>query len=238
LRHRKKWKGEILRKNIKIYSENVFGQNRIGTLHARVRRKNLLEKALKQYYKEGALLEIGCGSGEILTFISKKYDQLVGLDLSLTMVKDASKLVKTPVILADAEFLPFKNENFSIIYFFELIEHLPSPYNFLLEVNRILAANGLIIFTTPNPFTYPFLKILSSVHILVKFGKDLPLSMSSIKKLLIITKFRLLRFKPTFFLLPPTKFFEKLGKFFENSFIGRVTPIHVYVAKKVKTQKE
>ena len=57
-----------------------------------------------------------------------------------------------PEILADVCFSPFKSEVFDLIYFTEVIEHLPngSEQLALREIYRMLKKGGTLILTTPH----------------------------------------------------------------------------------------
>jgi len=53
-------------------------------------------------------------------------------------------------LIADAHFLPFRNEIFSYIICTEVLEHLESPFHALKEIHRVLKRNGIAFITIPN----------------------------------------------------------------------------------------
>lgn len=57
-----------------------------------------------------------------------------------------------PDIVADVLYLPFKNNIFDLVYFTDVIEHLPKNNEFkaLKEVFRVQNQNSTLILTTPN----------------------------------------------------------------------------------------
>lgn len=85
----------------------------------------------------GLVLEVGCGFSR-----TKKYENWIGVDF-VEMVK--------PTIVADAHYLPFRNNSFSLAYSFGLIEHLENPLKAIKEMKRVSSrvyfgiprANGL-----------------------------------------------------------------------------------------------
>ncbi|MEM0385482.1 MAG: class I SAM-dependent methyltransferase [Nitrososphaeria archaeon] len=77
-------------------------------------------------------LNIGCGCS---------FDGDVRLDIKRT---------KAVNIVADAHFLPFKDQSFSEIICTEVLEHLESPIKALKEMRRVLKNNGVIVVTVPN----------------------------------------------------------------------------------------
>jgi len=56
------------------------------------------------------------------------------------------------IVTADVERerLPFGAGTFEVICAWEILEHLGDPMNLLWEANRVLAAGGLLVLTTPN----------------------------------------------------------------------------------------
>lgn len=61
-------------------------------------------------------------------------------------------IVKFPNIAAqmDAHHLAFKDNTFTQIYCFEVLEHLEAPVIALGEMGRVLESNGKVLLTIPN----------------------------------------------------------------------------------------
>jgi SAM-dependent methyltransferase len=53
----------------------------------------------------------------------------------------------------ESDLFPYEDETFALVYFCEILEHLPvDPINALAEIHRVLAKpNGVLVLTTPNP---------------------------------------------------------------------------------------
>ena len=53
----------------------------------------------------------------------------------------------------ESDLFPYDDESFGLVYFCEILEHLPvDPINALAEIHRVLAKpNGVLVLTTPNP---------------------------------------------------------------------------------------
>ena len=101
------------------------------------------------------VLDVGCSSGYgTWLLVNKGAERIVALDL------DASKVIQTfkfsasyknlSALVMDAQNLGFKEQNFEIATYFEIIEHVPRPDNLLAEIGRVLRRDGLLILTTPN----------------------------------------------------------------------------------------
>lgn len=59
-------------------------------------------------------------------------------------------------ILADAEFLPLKNDVFDLVYSRNVLEHLPNPLDAIREMKRVCKKTGKIILTTDNASYWAF----------------------------------------------------------------------------------
>ena len=95
-----------------------------------------------------SILVVGCGSKKDMSISNKK---LVGLDLSITALKESKRLFpKNSYVNGDGCNLPFKNNSFDTIVCSEVIEHVLNPKKMILEFKRVLKNNGQLIITTPN----------------------------------------------------------------------------------------
>ncbi|MBI2672554.1 methyltransferase domain-containing protein [Candidatus Woesearchaeota archaeon] len=143
----------------------------------RDKRLNLIKKHIK---KNDKILEIGCGSGNLLRFI--ECDNIYGLDISSNMVKEAKKSVPNGNFIAgDAENLPYENNLFDKVIISEVLYYLPDMEKAISEAKRVLKKDGVILITTLNK-KYNFVKTLVN---LFKIGVHDNISMSyvSFKKL-------------------------------------------------------
>lgn len=99
-----------------------------------------------------SLLEIGTGSGFLMTFLEKKYplSNLKGLEYDPRLVElTQKKLTRTEIIQGNAEDFSFE-EKFDMIVSLQVIEHLYHPKSMLDCVRKSLKENGIFILTTPN----------------------------------------------------------------------------------------
>lgn len=53
-------------------------------------------------------------------------------------------------ILASAEFLPFRNDTFELVFAGEVIEHLADPSKALKDWVRVMTKGGRMVISTPN----------------------------------------------------------------------------------------
>lgn len=97
--------------------------------------------------RERLVLSIGCGSGEIERDLAKAQRTVVGLDVSLEMLRAGvrRRRLRNP-IQADALYLPFPSECFDLVIFMESVGYF-ELHGVLLEAKRVLMNGGRIIIT-------------------------------------------------------------------------------------------
>lgn len=111
---------------------------------------------LAPYVRGRTVLDVGCVSGMnrpdwIHAGLARYAESILGVDIDAAAVEQARKRGFN-IEVADAEELSLKGE-WQVIHAGELIEHLDNPRAFLGTVQRHLVAGGIIIITTPNPFS-------------------------------------------------------------------------------------
>lgn len=89
---------------------------------------------------KGRVLDIGAAEGGLHEYISHRIKSIRSMD-----IREADVMHN-----ADVFPYPFKNNSFNTIVAGEIIEHLNSPFDFLIECRRILKPMGTLIITTPN----------------------------------------------------------------------------------------
>jgi SAM-dependent methyltransferase len=103
------------------------------------------------------VLDAGCGAGYGSAELAQAADSVVGADVAAEAVAYARanyRLRNLRFEQASCNALPHADHTFDLIVAFEVIEHLENWRGFLLEVRRLLAANGQFIVSTPNKTYY------------------------------------------------------------------------------------
>jgi SAM-dependent methyltransferase len=102
--------------------------------------------------KHGArrLLDLGCGDGVALRYLNRLAPGLetVGADLSaVALAKAKSAGVRSPLVVCDANHLPFRDSSFELVLCTEVLEHVLDPGEMVRELSRV--CTGSLVLSTP-----------------------------------------------------------------------------------------
>jgi SAM-dependent methyltransferase len=98
----------------------------------------------------GRLLEVGCGSGELLAGVRDLGWSVTGVDFDAAAVAVARRRGLT-VHEGDLAAQGFAPGSFDAVTMFHLFEHVPDVRVLLAECFRLLAPGGRLVVVTPNP---------------------------------------------------------------------------------------
>lgn len=125
------------------------------------------------------VLEVGCGAGQGLGYISRIAKIVVGGDIDEKILDFARKTYsgnkKIEVRKIDAQDLPFEKESFDVVILYEAIYYLASPERFIKEALRVLRKQGTLIICSvnkewpdfnPSPYSYKYFSALELTSML------------------------------------------------------------------------
>lgn len=112
--------------------------------HSRALREPILAKLQAPF---SSLLDVGCGTGEILRALVGKNARLAGIDLAPEMIRVALEKLgeRADLRLADSESLPWTDHSFEIVLCADSFHHYPHPERVLAEMKRVLVPGGRLI---------------------------------------------------------------------------------------------
>ena len=120
------------------------------------KRMSSLVKPLLSKERDTRILDYGCGSGEFLYAISSLAETtLIGYDINAPSGKSDEHVTFT-----SDESIVKSHAPFDLIFSFQVIEHLPDPFQFLKFLYSLLNNEGTVIIETPSSSGLLFLKSL------------------------------------------------------------------------------
>jgi len=116
--------------------------NRMATSKLRHKRlSSILDKK-----KPANILKIGPATGTFLYLANQKGHNAIGCDISEQFIEYAHKNYKVHIDHGRFEKLPYKDEQFDIIFLFNVIENVPNQAEFLNAILKKLNKGGYFIF--------------------------------------------------------------------------------------------
>ena len=120
------------------------------------KRRAYLDRVLGRFRQTRAgqtvtALDLGCGDGAHMRWLSQYTDRLFGSDYNLVRLERAAlRRHGGTVFMADVTDYPVADNSFDLIFFNHVLEHIPQDAKALAEVRRILKPGGLLVLGVPN----------------------------------------------------------------------------------------
>ena len=99
---------------------------------------------------EGRLLDAGGGTGRISQTLTKKVSDVVLVDLSISMLLQATNKGRLVKICSYSERLPFEDAIFERIIMVDALHHVISQENTAAELWRVLKPGGRLVIEEPD----------------------------------------------------------------------------------------
>jgi ubiquinone/menaquinone biosynthesis C-methylase UbiE len=121
---------------------------------------DLLDELEAEYVRRYAagrdVLEVGCGTGLVLSRIRSFARSAQGVDLSPGMLEQA-RARGLDVVLGSATALPFEDNRFDLTCSFKVLAHVPEIELALAEMARVTRPGGMVLAEFYNPYSLRFL---------------------------------------------------------------------------------
>lgn len=112
-----------------------------------------IEAVLAGQERRERLLDVGCGTGNVLRLARRHYAHVVGVDLSRKLLAELRRRDGFGLAAGEALHLPFKDEQFDLVSMYALIHHVVDPGPVLRAAYRVLRPGGrLYLDHDPNYF--------------------------------------------------------------------------------------
>jgi SAM-dependent methyltransferase len=108
--------------------------------------------------RTGRALDFGCGLGRLTRALASRFDEVVGVDASRTMIDDATRhnadLDNCRFVLNErSDLSPLPSESFDFVLSFITLQHVSSRAAiraYIREFARVTAPGGIIVFQLPT----------------------------------------------------------------------------------------
>ena len=122
--------------------------------------------------KNKKALEVGCAIGAASRILAERGFEVIASDISEYAVNNSQKVNQHQNLsftTLDVETSKKFSKTFDLIFGFEVIEHLEHPEKAIKNLKRMLKPGGVLICSTPFPFSYVF---VDKTHVNVKHPLD------------------------------------------------------------------
>jgi len=114
-------------------------------------RRSIVLSLIRRYshLSEPAILDIGCGSGYTLLYLSRYFNDVRGLDSSDDALIYCSERGVSAQKGSLPDEIPFENGSFDVVLMMDVLEHIEDDHRALDAASRLVKEQGLIIITVP-----------------------------------------------------------------------------------------
>jgi ubiquinone/menaquinone biosynthesis C-methylase UbiE len=121
------------------------------------------------FTSQASILDIACGTGEVIFRLAQKYPKVkfIGVDLTPEMVELAQAKTKhlSNVVIqqGDATKLSFSDNEFTVVLCSEAFHHFPQPKQTLREIYRVTKVGGLFLLVDPGSHSQLLTRIIALI---------------------------------------------------------------------------
>ena len=208
--------------------------NKFASLYSEISNQYTIKRRyqIAASFSKGRLLDVGGASGLLLPFLKANIQPIV-LDISYNMCLEVKRNHDIAIICADAEKIPFSSNSFDTVVSLEMIYYLNNPLNFIIEVERILKQDGLLILSFYNSklsFLVTLRELLRKLKLGNMFADDGNPNFTKLEDL-----YQYLENSPlkvisiNSIVLFPFKIFDRVNQILEKTFLGRYALFNIVV---------
>jgi cyclopropane fatty-acyl-phospholipid synthase-like methyltransferase len=111
-------------------------------------RKSCVLKLLKDIHPR-KVLDVGCGAGDMVHTLADRGAQVLGIDFSNEAIRHCQQLWKGEGVRFENTAIENIHEQFDLIVFMEVLEHIEDDAKALEEIHRLLNQKGYLILSVP-----------------------------------------------------------------------------------------
>lgn len=184
---------------------------------------------------EQNVLEIGCGTGQMLS--SLKPRKGIGVDISPEMIKIAQKKYTHSSNLHFSTRLPSPPVKLDYIFMTDVVEHLSKPLDQFKQISSLMDGHTLFINTMANPLWEPILMFAEKLGLKMPEGPHHRWTYPQLEYWCLLSGMKIV--KHDYFLLVPVYIpgISTLANRFFEKYFKRLAFIEYFIAVKLKYSK-
>jgi len=102
--------------------------------------------------RQDTVLDVGCGTGLLFHGFGHNIGSIVGVDLSIKMLRVGLRnlrrsTLRADFLRADADSLPFRDKTFTRVTSITVLQNMPEPSSTIKEIARVTSVGGQVALT-------------------------------------------------------------------------------------------
>tara|TARA_Y100000590_G_scaffold165151_1_gene189161 strand:+ start:2693 stop:3580 length:888 start_codon:yes stop_codon:yes gene_type:complete len=143
--------------------------------------------------KKDNFLEIGCGNGFLLEeAINQGWKNVEGVEPSIKAIEQAHTNIKKKIVNTTFKPNMFKKNNYDLVFFAMILEHVPNVNDFLSEIFNILNPGGVVIGICHDERHF-LSKIFKNKHPIINDEHNYVFGKKTLKEIFLKNKFKNLK---------------------------------------------
>lgn len=172
--NRKAYEKSVRESNIKVFTAKGFDKYEANPSIFEPSRQKDIDNILRNISitaKEN-ILDIGCGTGNILRLAKNHFNKCYGLDISVNLLNELKHRQNTFYLtVGEAFYLSYKNNKFDLVTLYGVLHHIVNHNPIFREIERVTRSGGILyIDHDPNYFFSRFYHIFYRLRYLNKPG--------------------------------------------------------------------
>ena len=146
-------KEEVRQYYPEVYDSYMTDETSLDKLSQLLYRRGLEKKRhtiTRRKAGPGRLLDVGCATGQFLFHMARYGWQVSGVEPSNQAAAYARDRYHLNVINGELQDAKFPDRFFDVVTLWDVFEHLDDPLTSLIEINRIMVEEGLLVLSIPN----------------------------------------------------------------------------------------